>query len=197
MTKCDYYLRCMPHFDVITDHRPLVGIFKKKLEELDNPTLQRLVMRTVKFNFEVSWRAGKDHLLADALSRAPIFPHEEEDMEIVTAHSYHCRKLNQLAPCKSIAIAGNSDMAYQDLISSLRGGVDKQKLSELSSPYKNVYERLSLQTHEDLTVVLLDNTRIVIPSNFRPTALADLHVGHLGVGSNGIFLKFPLPLPLL
>ena len=33
--KCDYYLRGLPHFTVITDHRPLVGIFSKHLHEVD------------------------------------------------------------------------------------------------------------------------------------------------------------------
>ena len=33
--KCDYYQRGLPHFDIWTDHRPLVGIFDKALAALE------------------------------------------------------------------------------------------------------------------------------------------------------------------
>ena len=30
LKKCDFYLRGMPSFSIVTDHRPLVGIFKNR-----------------------------------------------------------------------------------------------------------------------------------------------------------------------
>jgi len=39
--KCQYYLRGHPGFKVITDHKPLVGAFKKALPEIDNARLLR------------------------------------------------------------------------------------------------------------------------------------------------------------
>jgi hypothetical protein len=40
--KCDYYLRGMPKFEVVTDHQPLVGLFGKPLSSLGNARLQHL-----------------------------------------------------------------------------------------------------------------------------------------------------------
>ena len=40
--KCKYYLYLHPGFTLVTDHRPLVGIFEKPLEPIHNVRLQRL-----------------------------------------------------------------------------------------------------------------------------------------------------------
>ena len=37
VTKCKYYLHGLQHFTVITDHKPLVGIFNSSLDNLSNP----------------------------------------------------------------------------------------------------------------------------------------------------------------
>ena len=40
--KCDYYLRGLRQFTVVTDHRPLIGTMAKSLHEITNPRLRRL-----------------------------------------------------------------------------------------------------------------------------------------------------------
>lgn len=78
--KCRIFLQGLPHFEVVTDHRPLITILNKyHLSEIDNPRLQRLRMHLLNYNFTASWHAGKDHLAADALSRAPVSQPEKED----------------------------------------------------------------------------------------------------------------------
>ena len=78
MEKCKFFLYGHPGFTLITDHRPLVGIFQKLLEAVHNVRLQRLRERFVDYVFRVEWRPGKDHLIAVALSRAPVFRRKEE-----------------------------------------------------------------------------------------------------------------------
>lgn len=73
MSKCNYFLRGMPSFHVITDHRPLLGVFEKPLAALGNDRLQRMREKLMVYSFSVEWSAGKFHLIADALSRAPFF----------------------------------------------------------------------------------------------------------------------------
>ena len=34
--KCAFYLSGMRHFEVVTDHRPLLGVMKKELREVEN-----------------------------------------------------------------------------------------------------------------------------------------------------------------
>ena len=71
--KCEFYLQGLPYFKVLTDHKPLVGIFKKQLCMLENARLMRMREKLTGFSFEVSWVAGKSHYIADTLSRFPVF----------------------------------------------------------------------------------------------------------------------------
>lgn len=57
------------HFVIETDHRPLLGIVKKQLEDL-SPRLQRMVLRLLRYNCEIKYVPGKKLQLADALSRS-------------------------------------------------------------------------------------------------------------------------------
>ena len=36
VNKCDFYLRGLTAFTVLTDHRSLLGIFRKQLHKLEN-----------------------------------------------------------------------------------------------------------------------------------------------------------------
>ena len=42
------------------------------LADVENPRLQRLMMKRLPYSFTVEWVKGKDHLAADALSRFPV-----------------------------------------------------------------------------------------------------------------------------
>ena len=86
ITKCFFYFHGLPKFTVYTDHRPLEGVFQKDLFNLASPRLQRMREKIAKFSFQVTWVPGKTHLIADSLSRAPLFsPQEQSDLEVDTA----------------------------------------------------------------------------------------------------------------
>ena len=70
--KCPFYLLGLPKFTVVTDHRPLEGVFKKTIFDVPHPRLQRLREKLAAYNFIVTWALGKTHPIADALSRAPF-----------------------------------------------------------------------------------------------------------------------------
>ena len=70
--KCDYYLRGLPTFQVLTDHRPLVGIFNQCLTQIDNPHLLCMREKLMPYCFTMKWVPGKDHKIADALSSFPV-----------------------------------------------------------------------------------------------------------------------------
>ena len=61
---------------------------KKKFFDLASPRLQRLREKIAMYTFQVCWVTGKTHLIADALSRAPLFvPEELPGLKINTAIS--------------------------------------------------------------------------------------------------------------
>ena len=69
----------MDHFTVVTDHKPLKGVFSKELPDIENARLCRYRGCLTCYNFDLSWREGKTNHIADALSRAPVFPPDETD----------------------------------------------------------------------------------------------------------------------
>ena len=83
--KCRHYLLGNPNFRVVTDHRPLLGIFRKDLSDIDNRRIQRYRERLQPYNFQLSWEEGKNHLIADALSRSTVdFPtREDEELSLI------------------------------------------------------------------------------------------------------------------
>ena len=76
--KCAYFLRGCPQFQVRTDHKPLQYIFQKEIREIDNVRLQKYREKLMEYNFDVIYLPGKENLIADALSRYPIWEGENE-----------------------------------------------------------------------------------------------------------------------
>ena len=75
INKCRHYLLGMDTFTVITDHKPLKGVFQKDLPDVENVRLRRYREKLTEYNFQIEWREGKLNEIADALSQAPVFPH--------------------------------------------------------------------------------------------------------------------------
>ena len=53
MEKCRHYLLGMPAFKVITDHKPLVGVFQRRIDEMANARLLRMREKLSNFSFTV------------------------------------------------------------------------------------------------------------------------------------------------
>ena len=61
-----------PSLHIFTDHKPIIGLLKKKkLDEVDNPRLVRLIQKTMRWVFNVHHVSGLDNNGPDALSRYP------------------------------------------------------------------------------------------------------------------------------
>ena len=75
---------------VLTDHRPLVGLFAKQLQEITSPRLRRFREALMPYNLKIEWVQGKTHYIADALSRSPVFPGSEEDFDPTLARINLC-----------------------------------------------------------------------------------------------------------
>ena len=67
--KCRIFLAGLPHFSVVTDHYPLISILNNyRLDEIENPRLQRLKTKVMAFNFTAEWIKGTLNNAPDALS---------------------------------------------------------------------------------------------------------------------------------
>ena len=174
--KCTFFIRGIEHFEVITDHRPLIGIFAKTLNQIENNMVVRLREKISDHPFEVKWVAGKENIIADALSRAPA----------KTTDSSTSLPLNAcvLAPTSTlvpIIDCAKSDMTYKKIVDAFKEG---RKLNNLPEDHparrlKEVWERLSLS---DEGLLIVDEDKLYLPPGVRKKVLQQLHESHCGYG---------------
>lgn len=55
-----------------TDHKPLIQVLQTKALDSLTPRLRSFRLRLSNFNYHVNYIRGKDLVIADCLSRAPI-----------------------------------------------------------------------------------------------------------------------------
>ena len=187
--KCKPYLSGKS-FELVIDHRPLVPILDSyTLDQIENPRLQRLVMKLQMFQFSTTWRQGKQHAVADALSRAPVDSPEDHDQlgedGIISPTLKICRIQEDdgrvILPDIKLTVvreAASRDADYQKLITQVQNGFpnDKCCLSQDLKRYWNVREHLSVDDE-----LVLKGQRLVVPVSLRREVLRDLHASHQGV----------------
>ena len=167
------YVYGLESFTVETDHRPLVAIIKKNLNEM-SPRIQRLMMKIQRYDFELVYTPGKHLVLADTLSRAPsdiCGSTTEEDIES------HINVVSHILPVsdtksRQIAEATTHDNELQRVIRNMDDGWPAGSCPH----YFHVRGDLSY-----VDGLLLMKDRIVIPEALRPDLLNRIHEGHLGI----------------
>ena len=194
--KCNIFLAGMEHFTVITDHNPLIPILNThRLDEIENPRLQRLRTRLMGYNFTTQWLKGSKNEAADALSRHPYHPPNQGDdlaeyeidtsggvvvttqapliaelrASALTHENFHLQELRRHA---------NDDTVYQTLKDTILSGFPNQKssLPDHLKAFWSVKDNLSME--DDLIVY---DCRLFIPSTLRATMLSRLHDAHQGI----------------
>ena len=169
---------------VETDHKPLVSIFRKPLN--DCPLrIQRLLMRLQRYDLDVTFTAGNlmtsDLIAADALSRAP----EKTSWQSSTLEQVplYVNMVVQSLPVTDQRLTQIRQVTMQD------PSMDTLKMVILSGwpqanqncpkevcPYRNVRNELSV-----VDDVVFRGTRIVIPTALRRDILCKIHEGHMGI----------------
>ena len=75
------YIYGLPQVAIETDHKPLETILRKPLHTA-SARLQRMIMSIQKYPISVTYRPGKELLIADTLSRAPL-PDQADEIEFM------------------------------------------------------------------------------------------------------------------
>ena len=160
---------------ILTDHKPLIAISKKALVNVP-PRLQRLLLRMNNYNVALQWIPGKEMILADHLSRN--IRSKESNEPTCTGLEMKIQDIYLSASedrCISLAKETDKDkmlIALKDTI--LKGWPEKRdKCPQILKSYWNY--------RDELSVLILKGTRIIIPSECRDEVLEKLHKGHFGV----------------
>lgn len=167
-----------PHFEVFTDHSPLVPIInRKRLDEIENRRIREYISRLMDFNFTVHHIPGKENLAADALSRHPI-PSESETDHHPVVNAFTTEE-DMPVRLQAVKDASDKDFQYKLLQEWILQGRPEQKsqLPTTLHEYWNTWDNLSI-AEDGFTLV---GSRLVIPKSLRANILQELHTSHLGV----------------
>ena len=88
----------------------------KNLDAINNIRIQRLMAKLLGYSYTAEWIAGKNHVIADVLSRATVFVAEDNEDIII-------RKVDEEVPdpaLKELAAQVESDEDYQKIAAALR-----------------------------------------------------------------------------
>ena len=180
--KCRHFLLGMENFTVVTDHKPLKGVWKKEIPDVENVRLRRYRERLTGYTFQIEWREGKTNEIADALSRAPVFPANESDSADFVDVCYAISTLKQepsdpiLAPMLD---AARVDTDYQLIIQAL-SKVKNPKTLPNTHPGRqlsSIWYQLSV---DQTGLIVVDGRKIFVPTKHRKTLLNAIHAAHCG-----------------
>ena len=177
---------------VITDHKPLVGVFQDRtLDQITNPRLFSFKQATLPWKFSVIHMSGKDNHFADATSRNPapldddvdsismseilagIMLHEEEQSEDELL-AVHDRKVRAITWDIVKEETLSDTTMHNKLVTLIQSAFpqDRMDMPPELLPYWTVRHNLYV-----LDGVVLMNDSVVVPSNLRSTVSASEYAG--------------------
>jgi len=183
----DYLIGLTFHIQI--DHKPLVLLFtSKSLDELPIQA-QRFRLRLMHFNFTVSHVPGKDLVVADALSRAPVSSGAADDQEFQQDVEAYINLAVQQLPAsehrlKEIMAKQQEDDTCKTLIQYCHdNGPHHSHIASCAKPYLSVAAELSMCNGLLLRGerIVVPQKRIVVPQTLQEGILGKLHCGHQGI----------------
>ncbi len=167
-------------FEAETDHKPLVPILKKALNDCP-PRIQRFRLRLQKYDITLSYTPGKEMYTADALSRN--FPRQDEPVSTTEADVQVCvdgvLSTIQVSSdrLEQIKVETNSDPEMKQLVATILSGWPNERTQCPSQlvDYWNYRDELSV-----INGIVFKCSRVVVPRKLRNDMLHKIHVGHLG-----------------
>ena len=175
MKKFHHFLYAS-HFILETDQKLLEGILSKSFNQA-TPRLQRILIRTFPYHFNVHYIPGVMNQLANCLSR---LGGQRDTIKLPKLHVYHISNLLSARSDKlnQLRVSTQAD----DELSLLKHTI----MQGWPSPIKQVPPVLQpyWMFREELTIeygLILKGTRIVIPAKKHEAILKLIHEGHLGL----------------
>nr|XP_050042515.1 uncharacterized protein K02A2.6-like [Dermacentor andersoni] len=175
--RFDEFVRGIP-FDVESDHLPLISLLGKMELDVLPPRIERLRLKTMRYQFRMLHVPGKLLATADTLSRITYQPPTPLDtIELFAIQIVGCTsEVLPLSP-NDVRQAQESDGECKAFASYCQNAWPKKTTIPLHlSKYASVADELSV-----CDGVLLKGARIVIPSSLRPAVFTLLHEGHQGI----------------
>ena len=180
LRKFHNYLWGQKNFTVISDHKPLLGIFSdsKNISPMSSGRIQRWALLIQAYKFTLRHRSGALLGTADALSRLPLMTTMESTP--VPAEWTNLVHFLESSPVDSVNIKEHTrkDPTLSKVMRFCEIGWPTNTKTFNDSdltPYIRRRDELSLQDG-----CILWGSRVVVPPKLRSKLLEELHMGHSG-----------------
>ena len=159
-------------FSVVTDHKPLIGIFKNHKQT--PARIERWKLRLMPYDCKLIYRPGRDaENPADFMSRHPSFSQLDEQNLAEDYVNFVCTNaVPKAMTVEEIKQETKEDVELQAVIKAVE--TDQWNSPEVQ-PYKKLNDELSVYNG------LVRRNRIVIPGSLRSKAVDLAHQGHQGI----------------
>ena len=179
LRKFHYYLWGQRDFTVITDHKPLLGIFSpdRSIPQMASGRIQRWALLLQGYNFTFRHRSGALLGTADALSRLPLTGTTTDSTPVPADWTFLVNFLDS-SPVTSVDVKEHTrkDPILSKVLRFCETGWPTKNLGDHDfTPYVRRRDELSLQNG-----CVLWGSRVVIPPKLRSSLLGELHAGHFG-----------------
>ena len=167
---------------VITDHKPLVSLFRKSLVD-SSSRLTRMLVQLLDYTLEVTYQPGAQMHLSDAISR--LSTHDNSKGTTIQNLDVSIHVIEELTGFNSLSVDKihqhtSKDQTMQSLIQHINDGFpdSSTKSPETIHSYFSFRDELSVCNG----IILKGHNRIVVPESLRPHAINILHnKAHLGL----------------
>ena len=167
---------------VITDHKPLVSLFRKLLVD-SSPRLTRMLMQLLDYTLDVRYQPDAQMHLSDAISR--LSTHDQNTGKTIENLDISMHSIKELTGFNSLSVDKirqhkSKDHTTQLLIQHINDGFPDSsiKCPETICPYFSFRDELGICNG----TILKGHNRIVIPESLRSQAINILHnKAHLGL----------------
>ncbi|XP_064464374.1 uncharacterized protein K02A2.6-like [Ornithodoros turicata] len=166
------------HITVVTDHKPLLGIFsqEKQIPAVLSPRMLRWCLLLSAYDYTLIYRPAHRHQNADALSRLPLPTTANEDTtgDILMLESVECEPLTP----RHIASLTKEDPILSKVFQAVQTGDFSSWREQAFTPYRRRTSELST-----CKGCVIWGSRVILPKKAQSLALRMLHANHPGIAA--------------
>ena len=138
-------------FELQTDHKAIINLFKKRIDQLPN-RLQRWIITIQHFRFSITYIKGADNIIADTLSRNSLDGHQtnEEIAEYTICFLLRTLPVN----LKQVAESTAHDYTSTEIIKAIETNWPSYTKKTLK-PFYSIRDQLSVKYSSNLPLIYL------------------------------------------
>ena len=145
LSKCRFFILGLENLILCVDHKPLLSILsdKQNLEDIPNPRIMNVKLKSMMYRFKAKYVPGKDHVIPDAFSRRHDSPiHTTPMSNVLPGYSHTLAPPSWVSPPTLAAFDTKSDedaaevegMMAGLVLASIKSINQHSSLSPISSP---------------------------------------------------------------